>query len=153
MRNYKQLGDVEQAFRSLKGLDLLVRPIHHHLHDRVRAHVFVCLLAYYVQWHLKRAWRPLLFADEDLAAQRAERDPAASAKPSAELRAKKASRVTPDGHELQSFRTLLTSLGTQCRNGCEFGEGKTIVRDIKLTEPTAQQVEAFSLLDHAWCQS
>lgn len=153
VRNYKQLGDVEQAFRSLKGLDLLVRPIHHHLDDRVRAHVFVCLLAYYVQWHLKRAWRPLLFADEDLAAQRAERDPVASAKPSAELRAKKASRVTPDGHELQSFRTLLTSLGTQCRNVCEFGEDKTIVRYIKLTEPTAQQVEAFSLLDHACSQS
>ena len=153
VRNYKQLGDVEQAFRSLKGLDLLVRPIHHHLDNRVRAHVFVCLLAYYVQWHLKRAWRPLLFADEDLAARRAERDPVASAEPSAKLRAKKASRVTPDGHELQSFRTLLTALGTQCRNRCEFGEAKTIVRYIKLTEPTAQQVEAFCLLDHACSQS
>ncbi len=153
VRNYKQLGDVEQAFRSLKGLDLLVRPIHHHLDNRVRAHVFVCLLAYYVQWHLKRAWRPLLFADEDLAARRAERDPVASAEPSAKLRAKKASRVTPDGHELQSFRTLLTALGTQCRNRCEFGEAKTIVRYIKLTEPTAQQIEAFCLLDHACSQS
>ncbi len=153
VRNYKQLGDVEQAFRSLKGLELLLRPIHHHLDDRVRAHIFVCLLAYYVQWHLKRAWRPLLFADEDLAAQRAERDPVASAEPSAELQAKKLSRVTPDGHELQSFRTLLTMLGTQCRNECEFGEDKSVVHYTKLTEPTAQQVEAFRLLDEACSQS
>ena len=64
VRNYKRLGDVEQAFRTLKGLELLVRPIHHRVDDRVRAHLFVCLLAYYVQWHLKQAWASLLFTDE-----------------------------------------------------------------------------------------
>jgi transposase len=66
VRNYKRLADVEQAFRTLKGLELLVRPIHHRVGDRVRAHLFVCLLAYYVQWHLKRAWEPLLFEEEDM---------------------------------------------------------------------------------------
>ena len=81
VRSYKQLGDAEQAFRSLKGLDLLVRPIRHRVVDRVKAHVFVCLLAYYVQWHLKHAWARLLFADEHLAEHRAERDPVASAEP------------------------------------------------------------------------
>ena len=70
VRNYKRLADVEQAFRTLKGLELLVRPIHHRVDDRVRAHLFVCLLAYYVQWHLKRVWAPLLFADEHLAEHR-----------------------------------------------------------------------------------
>jgi len=79
VRNYKRLGDVEQAFRSLKGLELLVRPIHHRVDDRVRAHLFVCMLAYYVQWHLKRAWLPLMFTDEHLAQHRAERDPVAAA--------------------------------------------------------------------------
>lgn len=152
VRNYKQLADVEQAFRSLKGLDLLVRPIHHHLDDRVRAHIFVCLLAYYVQWHLKRAWRPLLFADDQLEVHRAERDPVASAKPAAELQEKKVSRVTPEGHELQSFRTLLSMLGTQCRNECEFGEGKSVLNYTKLTELSAQQLEAFRLLDEACSQ-
>ena len=75
VRSYKQLADVELAFRWLKSLDLLVRPIRHRLEDRVKAHVFVCMLAYYVQWHLKQAWAPLLFVDEHLAEHRAERDP------------------------------------------------------------------------------
>ena len=66
VRGYERLADVEQAFRSLKSLELLVRPIHHHLEDRVKSHIFVCLLAYYVQWHLKRAWSALSFADEHL---------------------------------------------------------------------------------------
>ena len=111
VRGYKRLADVEQAFRSLKSLELLVRPIHHRLEQRVKAHIFVCLLAYYVQWHLKRAWSPLLFADEDLQQHRAERDPVASANPTANVQAKKAERRTEDGHELQSFRTLLNELG------------------------------------------
>ena len=75
VRNYKRLGNVEQAFRTLKGVDLMVRPIYHHVNDRVRAHLFVCLMAYHVQWHLKQAWASLLFADEQLAEHRATRDP------------------------------------------------------------------------------
>jgi len=146
VRGYKRLADVEQAFRSLKGLELLVRPIHHRLEQRVKAHIFVCLLAYYVQWHLKRAWSPLLFADEHLGQHRASRDPVASAKPTAEVQAKKTERRTKDDNELHSFRTLLNELATQCQNTCEFGEGTTVTPIVKLAEPTPFQTEAFQLL-------
>jgi len=152
VRGYKRLGHVEQAFRSLKGLELLVRPIFHRLDDRVRAHVFVCLLAYYVQWHLKQAWAPLLFADERLAEHQAQRDPVAAAKPAPELQAKKRARRTEEGHEVQSFRTLLTELATQCRNTCEFGEGEATVRITKLTEPSPLGREAFRLLEESCSQ-
>jgi transposase len=146
VRGYKRLADVEQAFRSLKSLELLVRPIHHHLENRVRAHIFVCLLAYYVQWHLKRAWAPLLFADQRLKQHRMERDPVASAKPTADIQVKKSERRTADGNELQSFRTLMKELATQCRNTCEFGEGSTAIQVTKLADPTPLQTEAFQLL-------
>jgi len=153
VRSYKRLADVEQAFRSLKGLDLLVRPIYHRADDRVKAHIFVCLLAYYVQWHLKQAWAPLLFADEHLAQHRAERDPVAPAQPTAEVQTKKATRQTDAGHEVQSFRTLLAELATQCRNTCEFGEEKSPICLTKLTEPTPLQSEAFRLLQRYCSQS
>ena len=146
VRGYKRLAEVEQAFRSLKGLDLLVRPIHHRLNDRVRAHIFVCLLAYYVQWHLKQAWASLLFADEHLAKHRVQRDPVAPAQPTMEVQAKKAARQTEGGHPVQSFRTLLTELGTQCRNTCEFGATESGVDYVKLTDSTPLQSEAFRLL-------
>ena len=152
VRGYKQLADVEQAFRWLKSLDLLVRPIRHRLEDRVKAHVFVCLLAYYVVWHLKQAWAPLLFVDEHLAEHRAERDPVASAEPADEVKAKKATRQTEDGHEVQSFRTLLAELATQCRNTCEFGEGESNVCFSKLTERSPLQSEAFRLLEQSRSQ-
>jgi transposase len=146
VRNYKRLGDVEQAFRTLKGLELLVRPIHHRVDDRVRAHLFVCLLAYYVEWHLKRAWAPLLFADEQLAQHRAQRDPVASAEPADEVCQKKAARRTVDGHPVHSFRTLLATLGTQCRDTCQFGEGESAIPISKVTDFTPLQTEAFRLL-------
>ncbi|MEX1223141.1 MAG: IS1634 family transposase, partial [Pirellulales bacterium] len=146
VRGYKRLADVEQAFRSLKSLELLLRPIHRRLEERVRAHIFLCLLAYYVQWHLKRAWAPLLFADENLDAHRAERDPVAPAEPADEVTAKKIARVTPDGHEIQSFRTLLAALGAQCRNICELGASGSTVEVDKVTDPTPLQSQAFSLL-------
>jgi transposase len=152
VRGYKQLADVEQAFRSLKGLELLVRPIFHRVEGRVRAHVFVCLLAYYVQWHLKRVWAPLLFADEDLAEHRQERDPVAAAEPAPELRAKKAARRSASGHPLQSFRDLLAELATQSRNTCEFGQLESPVRLTKLTDPTPIAREAFRLLEQACSQ-
>ncbi|MGB5406037.1 MAG: IS1634 family transposase, partial [Thiogranum sp.] len=78
VRSYKSLSQVERAFRSIKTVDLKVRPIHHHLEPRVRAHIFLCMLAYYVEWHMREAWRPLLFCDEDLEAK-ALRDPVAPA--------------------------------------------------------------------------
>src|SRR4051812_32270351 len=75
VRSYKRLALVEQAFRCLKGIDLLVRPIHHRTAERVRAHILLCLLAFYVEWHLRRAWEPLLFEDEELVVDRCTRDP------------------------------------------------------------------------------
>ena len=79
VRTYKSLAQVERAFRSLKTMDLKVRPIHHHLEKRVRTHIFLCMLAYYVEWHMREAWRELMFADEDQAAK-ATRDPVAPAR-------------------------------------------------------------------------
>ena len=78
VRSYKRLSLVEQSFRCLKGIDLLVRPIYHRIEPRVRAHVLICVLAYYVEWHLRRAWRSLLFEDEELDRDREERDPVAA---------------------------------------------------------------------------
>ena len=117
VRHYKSLSQVERAFRSMKTVDLKVRPIHHRLADRVRAHIFLCLLAYYVEWHLKEAWRELLFADEDQAAK-ATRDPVAPAQRSAEAKAKVARRHHEDGTPIHSFHTLLTELATIVRNTC-----------------------------------
>jgi transposase len=88
VRSYKRLALVEQAFRCLKGIDLLVRPIHHRTADRVRAHILLCVLAYYVEWHLRQAWEPLLFEDEGLTEDRPRRDPVDPAKPSESARLK-----------------------------------------------------------------
>ena len=108
----------------------------------------MCLLAYYVQWHLKRAWSALSFADEHLPEHRAERDPVAAAQPTADVQKKKTKRQTKEGNELQSFRTLLNELGTQCRNTCQLGEGSSAVQITKVTEPTPLQTEAFHHLEH-----
>ena len=86
MRSYKRLALVEQAFRCVKGIDLLVRPIHHRTADRVRAHILLCLLAFYVEWHLRQVWEPLLFEDEELTEDRRRRDPVAPAQASESLR-------------------------------------------------------------------
>ena len=118
MRNYKRLAEVEQAFRSLKSPDLRVRPIRHRLAERVRAHVLLCMLAYYVQWHLKRAWEPLLFEEEDMQTIRNQRAPVAPAEPSAEVQEKKVTHQTANGLPAQSFTTLLRELGRRCRNTC-----------------------------------
>jgi len=106
VRAYKQLGDVEKAFRTLKGLDLRVRPIHHRLERRVRAHLFLCMLAYYVEWHMREALAPLLFGEEDLAHARATRDPVQKAQPSDRALAKKKNRCSRDGFPLRNFKHL-----------------------------------------------
>lgn len=111
VRVYKSLQQVERVFRAFKGVDLLVRPIHHRLEKRVRAHLFICMLAYYVLWHLKRAWAPLLFIDEDLAAK-ADRDPVAPAQRSAEALAKASHQQLADGTATHSFVTLMAELAT-----------------------------------------
>ncbi|MGH8550257.1 MAG: transposase [Methylococcales bacterium] len=113
VRSYKNLAQVERAFRTLKGVDLQIRPIYHRTEARVRAHIFTCLLAYIVEWHLHQAWAPLLFDDEEITSERKNRDPVAPAKPSATARQKKVARITEDHLPIQSFTTLLAELGTR----------------------------------------
>ncbi len=146
VRNYKRLAEVEQAFRSLKSIDLLVRPIRHRTEAHVRAHIFVCLLAYYIQWHLKRAWAPLLYEDEQLPADRATRDPVAPAKPSASAKRKKATHRTADDVPVHSFGTLLAELATRCRHTCVPASGLAEATFTKLTDATPLQTKAFRLL-------
>lgn len=146
VRAYKQLGDVEKAFRTLKGLDLRVRPIHHRLETRVRAHLFLCMLAYYVEWHMREALAPLLFVEENLAEARATRDPVAKATPSQRAQAKKNSKRSQDGLPLRHFNGLLSVLATLCSNTCRVGEGKHATRFQRPTEASPHQREAFRLL-------
>jgi transposase len=146
VRSYKRLGLVEQAFRCVKGIDLLVRPIHHRTADRVRAHILICLLAYYVEWHLRQAWEPLLFEDEELTVERPRRDPVAPAPTSESARLKKQTHTTPGGLPVQSFRTLLAHLGTQCRNTCHVTVDPNRTTFRQLTEADALQAEALRLL-------
>jgi hypothetical protein len=117
VRNYKSLANVERAFRSLKTIDLKVRPIHHRKPDRVRAHIFLCMLAYYVEWHMREAWRELMFADTDQQAK-ATRDPVAPAQRSASAQAKAATHTLTDGTPAHSFATLMAALATIVRNTC-----------------------------------
>jgi transposase len=117
VRTYKSLSQVERAFRSIKTMDLKVRPIHHHLEGRVRAHIFLCMLAYYVEWHMRKAWTPLMFADEDQTAKLT-RDPVAPAKRSEPAMKKVHSRTLEDGTPTHSFQTLLRELETVVRNTC-----------------------------------
>jgi transposase len=145
VRNYKALASVERAFRSLKTIDLKVRPIHHRTADRVRAHIFLCLLAYYVEWHLREAWRELMFADGDQQAK-ATRDPVAPAKRSQAALAKVACRTLDDGTPAHSFATLLAELATIVRNTCRTPHAGADAPTFELlTTPNPKQQRAFEL--------
>ena len=146
VRSYKRLALVEQAIRCLKGIDLLVRPIHHRTAERVRAHLLLCLLAYYVEWHLRRAWEPLLFEDEELAVDRRRRDPVAPARASESARLKKKTHLTSGGLPVQSFRTLLAHLATRCRNTCVVTADPHQTTFCQVTEADALQAEALRLI-------
>jgi transposase len=146
VRSYKRLALVEQAFRCLKGIDLLVRPIHHRTAERVRAHILLCLLAFYVEWHLRQAWESLLFEDEGLTEDRPRRDPVAPAKPSELARLKKQTLTTPGGLPVQSFRTLMAHLGTRCRNRCVMTADPNQTGFHQVTEADALQLEALRLI-------
>jgi transposase len=146
VRSYKRLALVEQAFRSLKGIDLLVRPIHHRTAERVRAHILLCLLAYYVEWHLRQVWEPLLFEDEELTVDRHRRDPVAPAHASESARLKKKTHLTSGGLPVQSFRTLLAHLGTCCRNTCMVTADPDRTTFRRVTEADALQAEALRLM-------
>ncbi len=146
VRSYKRLGLVEQAFRCLKGVDLLVRPIHHRVPPRVRAHLFLCLLAYYVEWELRRCWAPLLFAEEDLEGTRHQRDPVLPAEATDETKAKKQTKQTADGFEVHSFRSLLAQLASQTQNHCVVEGDASGSSFEQVSELTPLQAEAIRLL-------
>jgi len=148
VRNYKALANVERAFRSLKTIDLKVRPIHHRTADRVRAHILLCMLAYYVEWHMREAWRELMFADTDQRAK-ATRDPVAPAKRSKAAQAKAARHQLDDGSPVHSFATLMAELATVVRNTCRTPNAAPDAPTFEiLTTPNAKQQRAFALLQH-----
>jgi len=146
VRNYKNLSQVEQAFRSMKTVDLEVRPIYHRLGDRVRAHLLLCMLAFYVKWHMMQAWRPLLFADEQQAAK-AQRDPVAPAKRSPSALRKVSSKTLDDGTPAHSFGSLLHHLSAVVRNVCRRPGAPPHEPTFTLdTTPDAKQQQALELL-------
>ncbi len=146
VRNYKSLAEVERAFRCLKGIDLLVRPIRHRTEERVPAHIFLCLLAYYVEWHLRQAWAPLLFEDEERREERKRRDPILPAEPTASAKAKKHSHETREGLPVHSFATLLAELASRARVTYEFKSGELKLTCKQVPEPTPLQARAYELI-------
>ena len=143
VRYYKELSHVERAFRSLKSVDLKVRPIHHRTEDRVRAHVLLCMLAYYVEWHMRRALAPMLFDDADPAAGEALRTSiVAPAQRSPQAKQKARTKRTADDLPVHSFQTLLQDLRTVALNTIQMGD-HTFER---ITTPTPLQQKAFDLL-------
>ncbi len=148
VRNYKRLTQVERVFRSMKGIDLLVNPIFLSREDHVTAHIFLCMLAYYLEWHLREALSPVLFADEELDVTRRTRDPVKPAVASKSAKRKKMTKQGKDGTPLHSLSTLLTDLGTLCSNRCRMDEfaGANVTID-RLTEATPFQERVFELLD------
>jgi hypothetical protein len=146
VRGYKNLAVGERLFRTLKSINLLVRPLYHHQTQRVRAHLLLCVLAYYVEWHMRQALAPLRLDDEDWAANRTTRDPVSPAPPSAAAQQKKAGRVTPEGCPIQSFDPLLAALGTRCRNRCRITSDPHSASFSQVTEPTPCQRQALQLL-------
>ncbi len=150
VRSYKSLAEVERAFRCLKGIDLLVRPIRHRTEDRVPAHIFLCVLAYYVEWHLRWAWTPLLFEDEERREERKRRDPILPAKPAASVQRKKRSHQTVEGLPVHSFKGLLSDLASRARVTYALKSGKSEEKASltfqQVPEPTSLQARAYELV-------
>ena len=147
VRAYKRLSAVERAFRSFKTVDLKVRPIYHYASDRVRAHIFLCMLAYYVEWHMRARLKPLLFEDDDPdAAEAARTSVVAPAEVSPSAKDKARSKQTAAGLPVHSFRTLLDDLATVAKNRVVARLPNAEPFDL-ITRPTALQCEAFKLLD------
>jgi transposase len=147
VRGYKSLSQVERAFRCLKGVfDLLVRPIRHRTAERVPAHFFLCLLAYYVEWHMRRALAPILFTDEELPEDRKHRDPILPAKPSKSVERKKLTHRTEDGLPVHSFETLMAELATRGRVTYRLKSDKVSLTFNEVPDPTPIQARAYELL-------
>lgn len=145
VRTYKNLSVVERVFRTMKGVEILVRPIFHREEDHVRAHIFICTLAYYIEWHMRKALAPVLFDDEELPSLRQNRHPVRPAQTSLSAKAKKSSRQTPDGLPVHSFKSLLAELATLCRHTCRI-KGSSTPSFSQITIPTPLQQKALSLL-------
>jgi transposase len=144
--SYKRLAQVERAFRSIKTVDLKLRPIHHHLADRVRAHVFICMLAYYVEWHIRRALAPMLFDDDDKPAAARRRQSAVAKAPRSEKAERKArTKLTANGAPVHSFQTLLADLATIVKNRVQPKDGSAPSFEM-ITTPTPLQQQALDLL-------
>lgn len=144
VRSYKSLSRVERFFRSTKTVDLEVRPVFHWTDPRVRAHVFLCMLAYYLEWHMRRALAPMLFDDHDRAAGEALRNsPVAKAQPSPAAKRKATTKQSEAGQPVCSFRSLLRHLACLARNTVRFGHDQTTTL---FTAPTPVQQRAFELL-------
>jgi transposase len=144
VRYYKELANVERAFRSLKSVDLKVRPIHHRLENRVRTHIFLCVLAYYVEWHMRRSLAPMLFDDADPAAGEALRSSVvAPAQRSPQAQRKASTKRTAEGTPVHSFQTLLQDLRTIAWNTVTMGD----VSFAMTTTPTPLQQQALDLLN------
>ena len=147
VRSYKLLSRVERAFRTVKSVDLKVRPIYHHVVDRVATHIFICMLAYYVEWHMREAWREMLFADEDLEAKK-HRDPVAPAKPSKAAVTKAQTGRLADGNRAHSFHTLMRELSGIVRNTCRRKGGTEQEGTFEMmTTANETQQRALRLLD------
>ena len=147
VRSYKMLSQVERAFRSLKTIDLEVRPIRHRLEDRVKAHIFLCMLAHYVVWHMIESWRELLFCDEDQQAKNT-RDPVAPATRSRAALDKVHAKVLDDGTPVHSFQTLLNDLSSIVSNACRRPGASTAGEPTfkVVTTPNSTQQRAYDLL-------
>jgi transposase len=147
VRQYRNLSRVERIYRTLKGVEILVRPIRHRTEDHVRAHLFLCMLAYYVEWHMRQALKPLLFDDEELEAARRTRDPVARAESSDSAKAKKESLKTKEGLPAHSFSTLLQVLASCCQCHCRLREGGPETSFLQVTQLDELQRRAFDLLE------
>jgi Transposase DDE domain len=146
VRAYKDLAHVEQAFRAMKSIDLQIRPVHHWIEPRVRAHVFLCMLGYYVEWHLRDAWAPILFADHDRAAAQEQRaSPVAAAEISDAAKRKRGTRRSDDGLPVSSFRDLLDHLATMTLNLVASSHAPNATITL-IAKPTPLQDKALDLL-------
>jgi transposase len=146
VRTYKSLSQVERAFRTMKGIDLLVRPIRHRTEDRVPAHIFLCMLAYYVKWHMRRALATILFEDEELPNNRKLRDPVLPAQPSEAAKAKRRTHRTEDGIEVHSFETLMAELASRGRSSYRIKSDPLGPSFKQVSDLTPVQARAYELL-------
>lgn len=147
VRSYKNLSLVERAFRCLKGIDVLIRPIRHRTEDHVRAHIFICMLAHYIEWHVRKALAPILFHDEELELNKKISNPVTPAQTSTSAKIKKITKKTAEQLPVHSFETIMQELGTKCRNRCSFKFAEGSPSFYSYTELNPVQKKALQLLD------